>query len=179
MDLSSATGGCGTTQPTDLADLPQELLDIIVDYLPLNSKISLKISCQKFYALGFPLPTLIDQVLGDTDLRFELFCMNEREPSELPRTRLVCSAWKRLHDLEVFMPEETPKNTKERKCIGRQRRACVTAEISLSLEEMVEDFWPPENEYRGHNARGSYSRPWEYNSPSVDARSSETPHEGL
>ena len=124
-------------RPTSLLDFPQEVRDMLFDYLPLNSEISLRLSCRSYYNCTPALTTLMDRVIDSPDLTFERICMNERDPCFRPSNRLVCSGCKRLHDEQAFPEKELLKKGENRNCVGRLGRFYFTSDDSVSFQNLL------------------------------------------
>ena len=118
-------------------DLPQELRDILLSYLLINSKISFRLTCRSFYDCGPAMTTLIDQVIDSPDLTFERICINERDSSLRPSNRLVCSGCKRLHDKQAFPEGELLKKAEERNCVGRLGNFYYDHGRSVSFQDLL------------------------------------------
>lgn len=122
--------------PTHLPDLSQEVWDMILNQLPLNSQISLRMLSRTLYSCTPAFTTLMDRVMESPDLMFERVCMDERDISHSLNNRRACSACRTRHDADAFTQEELGKSGKERICKGHQGEVYLTHNHSIRFREL-------------------------------------------
>ena len=107
-----------------ILDLPRELRDHLISYLPPSSAVALKLSCRTLYHSGPALPILSYLARKNPESRYEWTLMQER----LGRYdgKLVCSGCKIPHDVWFFTLEERRKKAEDRLCTGRGRVLYLT-----------------------------------------------------
>lgn len=120
-------------------DLPTEILSLILHHCrvsDINTKISFKLSCRKFYHTVGSLRMLHRVIQTDANLLFERICMDD--DSESQRTgRRVCSICKQRHPADYFVDEELEKRFNNRVCKNSQRRLRLTPKDSFSYATLL------------------------------------------
>ncbi len=130
VDSSPSSG------PTHLPDLSQEVWDMILNQLPLNSQISLRMLSRILYSCTPAFTTLMDRVMESSDLMFERVCMDERDTSHRLNDRLACSACRTRHDADAFTQEEVGKSGEERVCKGQLGKVYLTHDHTIRFREL-------------------------------------------
>lgn len=131
--MSSSNASHPAPRQFNATDLPLEILDLILQHCGvanINTKISFKLSCPRFYDTAGSLRLLSRVVQSDANLRFERICMDDE--SESQRTgRRVCCVCKQRHPADLFVDDELKKRAVDRVGKNCQRHSRLTSGASF------------------------------------------------